>query len=240
MTEQNSSQVVVVAGGTGGLGRAVSEAFLVEGATVIATYRNRDEFAELARLATANATDLRLQGRQVDVTDEAAAGELIASVINQHGRIDALINTVGGYAGGSKLWETEGAVLERMLALNVRSGFALARAAVPPMLRQQSGCIVNVAAEAAFTHPAGAAAYAASKAAAVAMIGSLAAELVGTGVRVNSIIPSIIDTESNRKAMPHADFAKWPKPQDIARAILFLCSDAAKSIHGAALPAKGY
>jgi NAD(P)-dependent dehydrogenase (short-subunit alcohol dehydrogenase family) len=98
---------------------------------------------------------------------------------------------------------------------------------------------VNVASRAAVDHEAGAAAYAASKAAAVAMIDSLAADLRGRGVRVNSILPSIIDTEINRKAMPGADFAKWPKPEDIAKVILFLCSDDAKVIHGAAIPVYG-
>jgi NAD(P)-dependent dehydrogenase (short-subunit alcohol dehydrogenase family) len=88
-------------------------------------------------------------------------------------------------------------------------------------------------------HGAGVAAYAASKAAALALMDSLAAEVKGTGVRVNSILPSIIDTEVNRKAMPGADFAKWPKPQEIARVILFLCSDDAKVIHGAAVPVYG-
>ena len=85
----------------------------------------------------------------------------------------------------------------------------------------------------------GQAAYAASKAAAVAMIDSLAADLKGTGVRVNSVLPSIIDTEVNRRAMPKADFSRWPKPQDIARVILFLCSDDARVIHGAAIPVYG-
>ena len=95
------------------------------------------------------------------------------------------------------------------------------------------------ASKAAFDHAAGTAAYAASKAAAVAMMDSLAADLKGTGVRVNSILPSIIDTEANRKAMPKSDFAKWPKPEDIARVILFLCGDDAKVVHGAALPVYG-
>jgi NAD(P)-dependent dehydrogenase (short-subunit alcohol dehydrogenase family) len=107
------------------------------------------------------------------------------------------------------------------------------------MLKQGRGAIVNVAAKAAFDHTAGAAAYAASKAAAVALLGSMAAELKGTGVRVNSILPSIIDTQANRQAMPNADFAKWPKPEEIARVILFLCSDDARVIHGAALPVFG-
>lgn len=99
--------------------------------------------------------------------------------------------------------------------------------------------MVNVASKAAFEHAAGAAAYVASKAAAVAMIDSLAADLKGSGVRVNSILPSIIDTEANRKAMPNADFSSWPKPEDIARVILFLCSDDAELIQGAAVPVYG-
>ena len=112
-----------------------------------------------------------------------------------------------------------------MLAVNLRAGFALAQAAVAPMLRQKHGAIVNVAAKAAFDHAAGASAYAASKAGASAMMDSLAADTRGTGVRVNSILPSIIDTEANRKAMPNADFSSWPKPEEIAQVILFLCSD---------------
>jgi NAD(P)-dependent dehydrogenase (short-subunit alcohol dehydrogenase family) len=150
-----------------------------------------------------------------------------------------MVNTVGGYAGGLKLWEMETKIFEQMLNLNLRSGYALSRAAVPAMLKQGRGTIVNVAAKAAFDHAAGASAYAASKAAAVAILDSLAADLKGTGVRVNTILPSIIDTEANRKAMPRADFAKWPKPEDIARVILFLCSDDAKVIHGASIPVYG-
>lgn len=90
-----------------------------------------------------------------------------------------------------------------------------------------------------FDHGAGAAAYAASKAAAVALMDSLAADTIGTGIKVNSILPSIIDTAANRRAMPDADFASWPKPGDIAQVILFLCSDAAKTIHGASIPVYG-
>ena len=126
-----------------------------------------------------------------------------------------------------------------MLALNLRSGYALSRAVVPAMLKQGRGAIVNVCAKAALDHAAGAAAYAASKAAALAMMDSLAADLKGSGVRVNSVLPSIMDTEANRKAMPSADFAKWPKTEDVASVILFLCSDDAKVVHGAAVPVYG-
>jgi NAD(P)-dependent dehydrogenase (short-subunit alcohol dehydrogenase family) len=136
-------------------------------------------------------------------------------------------------------WQTDPKVFDQMLALNLRSGYVLSRAVVPQMLKQGSGVIVSVSSRAAVDHAAGAAAYAASKAASVAMFDSLAADLKGTGVRVNSVLPSIIDTEANRRAMPTADFTKWPKPEDIAGVILFLCSDEAKLIHGASVPVYG-
>ena len=150
-----------------------------------------------------------------------------------------LVNTVGGYAGGTPLWELDPEVFTRMIDLNLRATYALARSAVPPMLARKSGAVVNIASKAAWDHAAGASAYAASKAAAVALIDSLAFDLIGTGVRANSILPSIIDTEANRKAMPGADFSKWPKPEDIAEVVLFLASDRARVIHGAAIPVFG-
>jgi NAD(P)-dependent dehydrogenase (short-subunit alcohol dehydrogenase family) len=232
-----AGKVVLVTGGTGGLGRAVSLAFLEEGAKTAVTYRKPEELEELKKAAGAKSA--LLEGHRVDVTDETGVGQLVERIVAQNGRLNALVNTVGGYAGGTKLWELDTKVFEQMLALNLRSGYVLARAAVRAMLKQGSGAIVNVAAKAAFDHAGGAAAYAASKAAAVALIDSLAADLKGSGVRVNSVLPSIIDTEANRKAMPKADFAKWPKPEDIARVILFLCSEQAKVIQGAAVPVYG-
>ncbi len=237
MAGKFGGKVALVAGGTGGLGRAVSLAFLEQGCNVAVTYPRQEEWDALQ--SAAGASKERLEGYGVDVTDEGAVTGLIENLLKNHGRIDALINTVGGYAGGAKLWELDTRVFEQMLALNLRSGFILSRAVVPAMLKQGHGSIVNVAAKAALDHASGAAAYAASKAAAVAMMDSLAADLKGTGVRVNSILPSIIDTEANRKAMPKSDFAKWPQPEDIARVILFLCGDDAKVVHGAALPVYG-
>ena len=240
MQEQSnrfSQTVGLVAGGTGGLGRAVSLAFLSEGAVVAATYRTQAEFDDLVEAAGAHAA--RLEGHRVDVTDETATGRLAEEIVGRHGRLDALVNAVGGYAGGVKLWDLETKVLDQMLALNLRSGYALTRAVLPAMLSAGRGSIVNIAAKAALEHPARAAAYAASKAAALALMNTLAAETLGTGVRVNSVLPSVIDTPANRKSMPKADFAKWPKPEEIARVILFLCSRDAAVIHGAAIPVYG-
>lgn len=241
MYQDVNGQKVLVAGGTGGLGRAVSLAFLGQGAKVFVTYRADAEFAVLKKDAGTAAE--MLEGYQADVTNEAAVRALVEKLVSDHGRgngrIDALVNTVGGYAAGKPLWETGPEVLEKMLTLNLRAGYLLARAVVPVMLRQQSGAIVNVAARAAVDHAAGAFAYAASKAAAVAMMDSLAADLKGTGVRVNSVLPSIIDTEANRKAMPQADFAKWPKPEEIASVILFLCSSEGRVVDGASVPVYG-
>jgi NAD(P)-dependent dehydrogenase (short-subunit alcohol dehydrogenase family) len=232
-----AGEIVLVAGGTGGLGNAVSLAFLEEGAKVVVTYRREPEFAALKSAAAANAG--ALEGHVVDVTNEVATAEFVSGVVSKYGRLDAVVNAIGGYAGGIKLWELETKTFDAMLSLNLRSGYALARAVMPAMLKQRHGSIVNVAAKAAVDHGAGAAAYAASKAAAVAMMDSLAADLKGTGVRVNSVLPSIIDTAINRQAMPDADFALWPKPQDIAQVILFLCGDGAKTIHGASIPVYG-
>ena len=230
-------KVVLVAGGTGGLGHAVSLTFLAEGARVVVTYREAKGMEQLKSEAVGMPGVL--EGVQVDVTDEAAIEKLINEIVTKHGHLDALVNTVGGYAGGVKMWETERKVFDRMLDLNLRSGYVLARAAVPVMLKQGSGAVVNVAAKAAVDHGAGASAYAASKAAVVALMDSLAADVKGTGVRVNSVLPSIIDTAVNRDAMPDANFATWPKPEEIASVILFLASDAAEVIHGAAIPVYG-
>ena len=244
MTTRYSNKIALITGGTGGLGKAVTLAFLHEGASVIATYIKKEE-ADALHDAVGDHAHLELL--PLDATDESACRNLVDGITARFGRLDILVNTIGGYAGGKPLWETEQKTLQLMFNLNVNSGYALARAVVPAMLKQGSGAIVNIAARAAFDHPAGLAAYAASKSAALALFDCLAQDLKnasttdakGQGVRVNSVLPSIIDTEANRRAMPDADFSKWPKPEEIARVILFLCSDDARLVHGAAIPVYG-
>ncbi len=231
-------KVVLVAGGTGGLGREVTMAFLEAGANVLVTYVAEDEFAALAsaaqKIGATPPTGVRL-----DVTDAQAVSKFVADTASQHGRLDILVNTVGAYAGGVPVWETGQPTYEKMLQLNLMAGFVLAKAVVPQMIRQNRGWIVNIASKAAFDHAAGGGMYAASKAAALALMDSLAADVKSYNINVNSVLPSIIDTAANRKAMPEADFSKWPKPQEIAQVILFLCSDEARVIHGAAIPVYG-
>ena len=233
METRFSGKAVLVAGGTGGLGQAVSLGFLNEGASVHVTCRSEAEFVRLKEAAGQSAGSLT--GHRVDVTDEKEAADLVGKI----GTLDVVVNAVGAYAGGTPLWETALETFDRMMALNVRSGFVLARCTVPVLLRQRSGSFINISSRAAVDHAAGAGTYAASKAAALAMMDSLAADLKGTGVTVNTVLPSIIDTEANRKAMPGADFAKWPKPEQIAEVILFLSSPESVLLHGAAIPVYG-
>jgi NAD(P)-dependent dehydrogenase (short-subunit alcohol dehydrogenase family) len=233
-TTRFRGQVVLVTGGTGALGSAVARAFLQEGASVAVTYRTPQEYENLQ---TSLAIDTaRLRGYLTDVTNEAEMLRTIAAIEEEFHRLDGLVSTVGGYSGGSKLWEAERATLERMLDLNLRSAFVCARTLVPMLLRQgRGGYMINVAARAAVDQPAGAGAYAASKAAAVALVHSLAMDLKGSGIRVNSILPNIIDTPANRRAMPRADFGSWTTPEQIARVILFLCTPDAQPVNGAAI-----
>jgi NAD(P)-dependent dehydrogenase (short-subunit alcohol dehydrogenase family) len=231
-------KIVLVTGGTGGLGREVSMAFLEAGAALTVTFQRAEEFDALAAAAK-SAGAAPPEGASVDVTDAQAVEKCIAEIVAKHGRLDILVNTVGGYAGGANLWEADPRTYDRMLGLNLKAGYVLARAVVPQMIKQNRGWIVNIASKAAYDHAAGGAMYAASKAGALAMFDSLAAEVKPHNINVNSVLPSIIDTAANRKAMPGADFSKWPKPEEIARVILFLCSEEARVIHGAAIPVYG-
>ncbi|HET7826015.1 MAG TPA: SDR family oxidoreductase, partial [Anaeromyxobacter sp.] len=130
-------------------------------------------------------------------------------------------------------------VLERMLALNLRPGHALARAALPHMIAAGGGAIVEIASAAAIGPQPGQASYGASKAAALSLFQSLAEELRARGVRVNVVLPGTMDTEANRRAMPDADRSGWVSTEDVARAVLFLCSDDARAVSGAAIPVRG-
>lgn len=237
-TEEFKDRVALIAGGTGTLGREVAIDFLAAGAHTITTYHDRAEFDELA--AEAERAGLRAPvGVVLEATDLVAVEKTVQGLAEQFGRLDILINAVGGYSGGKKVWEEDAASYQRMMTLNLLSGFSLARAILPIMIKQNRGWIVNVASRAGLTPSPDAALYAASKAAALALFESLAAEVKSHAINVNSVVPSIFDSPANRRAMPSADFKLWPQPAEIADVIFFLCSEEARLIHGAAIPVYG-
>jgi NAD(P)-dependent dehydrogenase (short-subunit alcohol dehydrogenase family) len=230
-------KVALVAGGTGALGRAVATAFAREGARIIVTYRHQQEFEEF--ISQSKTDGFEAAGVMVDATDPAGVARMVEDILAKHGALDILVNTIGAYHGGKRIWEEEPSAYEQMMSLNLKAGFALARAVIPAMIRQNRGWIVNVASRAAYGNSPGAALYAASKAGALALFDSLAEEVKPYPISVNSVVPSIFDTPTNRQAMPKADYANWPKPEEIADVILFLCSPQARIVHGAAIPVYG-
>ncbi len=249
-----TDKVALVAGGTGALGREICISFMAAGARVVTTYRDRTEFDSLTSYArsVSNLQAGALTGIEVDTTSTEAVSSMVKNIHaaqqkqqggapekHADGEIDMLINAVGAYAGGKNVWEEDAATYDRMTTLNLKTGFVLARAVLPGMIRRNRGWIVNVASRAGYGHSGGAALYAASKAGALAFFDSLAEEVKPYAINVNSVVPSIFDTPANRRAMPSADYALWPKPGEIAGVVRFLCSPEARVIHGAAIPVYG-
>lgn len=229
-----TNKVILITGAAGNLGQAVTTAFHEAGATLALADNRADR---LARLFGSLSNTLCLP--EVDVTDETAVTTMVESVINQSGRIDVLCNVAGGFRMGPPLQDTPVATWEFMLNLNARSVFLVSKAVIPHMLANGSGKIVNVAARAAMAGAARMAPYVVSKTAVVRLTESMAAELKHDQINVNCILPGTIDTPENREAMPKADHDKWVPPADLAKVMLFLASEAARSINGAAVPVYG-
>lgn len=221
---QLNGKVVLIAGGSGALGQTVVPAFTRAGAQVISADR-RARPAQIASGAAMNA----------DVADEADVQRLVHDVVRKVGRIDALINLVGGFAMG-RVEETDAALWQRMMTVNVTAAFLLSKAVIPHMVARGTGRIVHVAAWAAVEPFPGAAAYIVSKSSLLALIRVLALELRGSGVTVNGVLPNTIDTPANRASMPQTDPSTWTRPESIADTLLFLASEEARQISGAAIP----
>jgi len=222
-------RVVVVTGAAGNLGAACGSVLAAAGARCALL----DRAAQFANPTGA----LALGG--VDFLDATAVIKTCAAVAAKLGRIDALVHTVGGYAGGTETTAADDAEWDRMLALNLRTTVNAIRAFVPPMTAQKFGRVVAIGARGALAAFARHAAYTASKAAVLRTIEALAAEVRDAGVTANTILLSTLDTPQNRAAMPKADFAKWVPPEQAARTIAFLLSDAGAEISGAAIPVYG-
>ncbi|MCK9543815.1 MAG: SDR family NAD(P)-dependent oxidoreductase [Novosphingobium sp.] len=217
---------VIVTGGFGVLGQAVAHSFAALGDRVA-----RVDFAASPSSSLAGALDIG----GVDLTDPAAAQTAVDAAVAAHGGLDVLVNVAGGFT-----WETlaDGNIESwaRMQAMNLMTAATITKAALPALTASQAGRIVNIGAGAAIKAGMGMGAYAASKSGVHRLTEALAEELAGTSVTVNAILPSIIDTPTNRKDMPDADFSQWVQPVAVADVILFLASGAARSVTGALIP----
>ena len=219
-------RIVMVTGAAGHLGRAVAKAF-------------EDLGASLVLLDTRSEKPGSHLFIQVDLRDADSVQRAADQAFERFGRIDVLCNIAGAFRMGAPLHETKSADWDFLFDVNARSVLHTARAVVPSMIRNGSGKIVNVGAYAAQKGAAAMGAYVASKSAVIRITETMAAELREKNINVNCVLPTIIDTPDNRAAMPKADPRRWVSTQDLAAVIVFLASDTARALHGAAIPVSG-
>jgi NAD(P)-dependent dehydrogenase (short-subunit alcohol dehydrogenase family) len=229
-----TGRVAVVTGGTGALGQAITTNLLEAGGTVAIPYAVPEELAGLeARLAPE--LRARLLALPADVTREDAMGKFVQAVRDRHGRVDGLVNAVGGFAGGDLLATPLGE-WERMMALNLTSAVIACRAVLPVMIAGGGGRVVNIASRAVLAPQGGFTAYTVSKAGVITLTQALAQEMKKHRVTVNAVLPSTMDTPGNRRAMPDADRSQWVSTDAVAAVIAYLASDGAEAVSGAAIP----
>lgn len=232
-----TGKVVIVTGGSGGLGIEVGHAFLKTGASLVLTYYSDNSLTMLkSKLGDSLKNVFLLKG---DFKREEDSKTLVSEVTKRFGKIDVLANVVGGYIAGKPVTEIAEKEWDDMMNLNLKTAFLLSKHVVAQMIKQESGKVIHVAARPGLKGAGYDAAYVASKSGIVRLVESLSEEVKTKGINVNCIVPSIIDTEENRRAMQGADYAKWVKPSEIAKVMLFLSSDDSKPISGAAIPVYG-
>ena len=231
--DEGRGRTAVVTGGTGGLGRGVTGALLDAGYRTVVTWVLERE-VEAAREAFGDSLELE----RLDVDDPVAVG-MLAERLNGEGGAWAVAHLVGGFLADRPVAEMTREEWDHQMALNARTLQTVLRAFLPGMIARGGGRVVAVGTRAALTPFAGGAAYAASKAAVIALVRAVSEEAKHDGVGVNCILPSVIDTPANRAAMPDADHARWVAPADIGAVVRFLCSDASRAVTGAAIPVFG-
>ncbi len=232
-----SGRVAIVTGAAGNLGQAVARAFQEAGARTVLADRDGMRLQQIFPGLRGSREHLLAEG--VDLTADGALDGVVAQAAELFGRVDILVNTVGAFRAGSPVHETSLDTWDLLFGLNLRTSLMTARAVIPVMLRQRYGKIVMVAARSAWAGAANMAAYSASKAAVVRLTESLAAELKGSGINANCVVPGTLDTAANRRDRPDADHSVWVAPETVADVILFFSSDASRGINGAAVPVLG-
>lgn len=232
-----SNRVVMITGAAGNLGEAVAQAFQRAGAGLILADRGTDRLPQM--FPELVGSDKHHLATEVDLGNPAAVAAMVTQAVEKLGRIDVLVNTVGGYRAGTPVHETPLTDWDFMLNLNARAVFITCQVVISQMLKQHSGRIINTSSRAAFQGEAGAAAYSASKSAVMRLTESLSAEVKTHGINVNCVLPGLLDTPQNRAAMPEADYSRWVEPAALADVVMFLASEAARAVHGAALPVYG-
>lgn len=229
-----SNKTVMVTGAAGNLGRAVAAAFLTRGAHLILVDLRRDSLVQAY-----GTEDTQRLFAPADLLAPEQVDAVVREACQRFGRIDVLCNVAGGFRMGPAVHETPDADWDYLFDINVRSLLHAVRAVAPEMVHQGGGKIINVSAGAALRGSAGMGAYSASKDAVIRLTETMAAELRDKNINVNCVLPSIIDTPANRAAMPEADPKRWVAPEAIADTMVFLASDGARAIHGAAIPIVG-
>ena len=229
-----SGKVVLITGGTGALGRAVAQAFGTSNATTVVTYIIEEEREDVKSKIKTIAELVK-----ADITKEDQAKKLVSHVIKTYDRIDVLVNVVGGYLGGKTVAELDETEWDKMMSMNLNSAFLISKHVIPLMVAAKHGKIVHISSRTGLKSDGYDSAYSASKSGLIRLVESISEEVKEHNINVNCILPSTIDTEANRNAMPNSDFSKWVKTEDLANLVLFLCSDEAKVINGAAIPAYG-
>ncbi len=230
-----NEKVAIITGASGALGRETLRVFLAEGAKIAGCDVIEPEMIDLAdAVAHGDCMIMRF-----DVTTERGAAEMVAHTLDHFSRVDILVNVVGGWKGGIPLHRTSVEDWDGMLTLNLKSAFLCSRAVLPHMLERRSGRILNISSRTAVQPAANQVAYNAAKAGIIALTQGLAEEVKQQGITVNCVLPSVLDTEANRKAIPTGDFGRWVKPKDLASVLAFLASDAAAQLTGAAVPVYG-
>jgi NAD(P)-dependent dehydrogenase (short-subunit alcohol dehydrogenase family) len=234
MAGRFEGKVVVVTGASGNLGQAAVHAYAAEGARIVLVGRSADELNRLIGELGGDAN--RFLAGPADVGDPDSVNALVERVVERFGQIDILAHTVGGFAAGQPVHEAGLDVWDKMMNLNAKTVYVTCGQIARHMVEKSvKGKIVAILSKHAYGGVAKSAAYSASKAAAQRVLESMAAELGVKGINVNGIVPAMIDTPQNRASSPNADYSKWVKPEEIAAAILYLTSDAARSINGASL-----